>query len=46
MSKMHENAFPRAHCLGILRLLSETSLRVNSHWVTFLWILLTDSQVK
>ena len=35
VSKTHENVFPGAHCYENLRLLSETSLRVNSHWTTF-----------
>ena len=30
-----ENVFPGAHCKGNLRLLSETSIRVNSHCSTF-----------
>ena len=30
--KIHENVLPGAHCQENLRLLSETSLRVNLSW--------------
>ena len=33
--KMHENVFPGAPSRENLRLLSETTLRVNSHCATF-----------
>ena len=46
MDKTHENVFPGAHCYEYFRLLSETFLKVNSHFATFLWILLNDSKVK
>ena len=44
MDKTHEDVFPGAHCWENFRLLSETFLRVNSHFATFvvdltLWIL-------
>ena len=32
---MQENAFPRAYCYEILRLLSEILLTANYHWGTF-----------
>ena len=35
MGKTHENVFPGAHCQENFRLLSETCLRVNSHFATF-----------
>ena len=35
MGKTHENVFPEAHCLENFRLLSETFLKVNSHFATF-----------
>ena len=43
MGKTYENVFLGARCYKNLRLLSETFLRVNSH---FSWILLNDSKVK
>ena len=46
MGKTHENVFSGAHCYEYFRLLSETFLKVNSHFATFLWILLSDSKVK
>ena len=46
MDKTHENLFPGAHCYKYFRLLSETFLKVNSHFAIFLWILLNDSKVK
>ena len=35
MSKTHENVFRGAHCSENFRLLSETFLKVNSHFATF-----------
>ena len=35
MGKPHENEFPGAHCLENFKLLSETFLKVNSHFATF-----------
>ena len=46
MGKTHQNVFHGGHCLENFRLLSETFLRVNSHFATFSWILLSDSKVK
>ena len=35
VGEMHENVFCRAHCWENFRLLSETSLRVNSYCATW-----------
>ena len=35
MCRTHENVLPEAHCLENFRLLSESFVRVNSHFVTF-----------
>ena len=47
MCKTHKNVFPGAHCLENFRSLSETFVRVNSHFVTFFMdFILNDSKVK
>ena len=35
MGKTNENVFPGAHCSEYFRFLSETFLKVNSHFATF-----------
>ena len=46
VGKIHDNVFPKVHCQENLRLLSATSLRLNSEWAHLSWVLLTDTQVK
>ena len=45
-TKSIKNLFPGAHCKEILRLLSKTSIMMNSPRLQFLWILISNTWVK